>query len=163
MIRTRREPPKRRTLDDIFAESDELGLLNVAPPKSSAPSADQRLVATLQGIEAFVTQHGREPQKDAKDLNEATLAVQLAALRSDPAKVEGLAAWDALGLLGLLRPTLRGSEKALMTQPSRRMEQGRGTVAPPPRPARPRPRKPPSHRTASPLWTTSGTATPSAC
>jgi hypothetical protein len=100
MIRTRREPPKRRTLDDIFAESDELGLLNVAPPKSSAPSADQRLVATLQGIEGFVTQHGREPQKDAKDINEATLAVHLAALRSDPAKVEGLTAWDALGLLG---------------------------------------------------------------
>lgn len=101
MIRTRREPPKRRTLDDIFAEPDELGLLNVAPPRSSAPSADQRLVATLQGIQAFVSQHGREPQKDAKDLNEATLAVQLAALRSDPAKVEGLAAWDALGLLGV--------------------------------------------------------------
>ena len=100
MIRTRREPLKRRTLDDIFAEPDELGLLNVAPPRSSAPSADQRLVATLQGIEAFVTQHGREPQKDAKDLNEATLAVQLAALRSDPAKVEGLADWDPLGLLG---------------------------------------------------------------
>lgn len=100
MIRTRREPPKQRTLDDIFAESDELGLLTVAPPKSSAPSADQRLVASLQGIEAFVTQQGREPQKDAKDLNEATLAVQLAALRGDPAKVEGLAEWDTLGLLG---------------------------------------------------------------
>ncbi|MDL0433826.1 GIY-YIG nuclease family protein [Marinobacter sp. TBZ242] len=100
MIRTRREPPKRRTLDDIFADPDELGLLRVAPPKSSAPSADQRLVATLQGIEAFVTLHGREPQKDAKDLNEATLAVQLAALRRDPAKVDGLAAWDSLGLLG---------------------------------------------------------------
>jgi hypothetical protein len=100
MIRTRREPPKRRTLNDIFAEPDELGLLNVAPPRSSAPSADQRLVATLQGIEAFVTQHGREPLKDANDLNEATLAVQLAALRRDPAKVEGLADWDTLGLLG---------------------------------------------------------------
>ncbi|MDI5922511.1 GIY-YIG nuclease family protein [Halomonas sp. LR5S13] len=100
MIRTRREPPKQRTLDDIFAETDELGLLTVAPPRSLAPSADQRLVATLHNIEAFVTQHGREPQEDAKDLNEATLAVQLAALRGDPAKVEGLAAWDTLGLLG---------------------------------------------------------------
>ncbi|WP_299230837.1 GIY-YIG nuclease family protein [uncultured Halomonas sp.] len=100
MIRTRREPPKRRTLDDIFAEPDELGLLKVAPPRSSAPSADQRLVATLQGIEAFVNEQGREPQVDASDLTEATLAVQLAALRSDPAKVEGLADWDTLGLLG---------------------------------------------------------------
>ncbi|MGM0987756.1 MAG: GIY-YIG nuclease family protein [Pseudomonadota bacterium] len=100
MIRTRREPLKQRTLEDIFAESDELGLLTVAPPRSSAPSADQRLVATLQGIEAFVNEHGREPQEDAKDLKEATLAAHLAALRNDPAKVEGLAAWDTLGLLG---------------------------------------------------------------
>ncbi|MCK0767346.1 GIY-YIG nuclease family protein [Chromohalobacter canadensis] len=99
MIRTRREPPKRRTLDDIFATPDELGLLNVAPSKSSAPSADQRLVATLQGIEIFVTAHGREPREDAKGLNEATLAVQLAALRNDPAKAEGLADRDTLGLL----------------------------------------------------------------
>lgn len=99
MIRTRREPPKQRTLDDIFAESDELGLLTVAPPKLSAPSADQRLVVTLQSIETFVAQNGREPQKDAIDLSEATLGVQLAALRGDPAKVEGLAGWDTLGLL----------------------------------------------------------------
>lgn len=99
MIRTRRKLFKRRTLDDIFATPDELGLLNVAPPKSSAPSADQRLVATLQGIEAFVDTHGREPQKEATDLNEATLAVSLAALRSDPAKVKGLADWDTRGLL----------------------------------------------------------------
>lgn len=100
MIRTRRDPPKRRTLDDIFAEPDELDLLTVAPLRSSTPSADQRLVATLQGIEAFVTQHGYEPQEDAEDLNEATLAVQLAALRSDPAKVKGLVPWGTLGLLG---------------------------------------------------------------
>ncbi|MGP9579071.1 GIY-YIG nuclease family protein [Halomonas sp. AOP42-E1-40] len=99
MIRTRREPPKRRTLDDIFAEPDELGLLKVVPPRSSAPSADQRLVATLQGIETFVNEQGREPQVDASDLTEATLAVQLFALRSDPAKIEGLADWDTLGLL----------------------------------------------------------------
>lgn len=100
MIRTRREPTKRRTLEDIFTEPDDLGLLTVAPPRSSAPSADQRLVATLQGIEAFVTRHGREPEDNPKDLNESTLAVHLGALRRDPAKVEGLAAWDSLGLLG---------------------------------------------------------------
>ncbi|WP_110687332.1 GIY-YIG nuclease family protein [Salinicola aestuarinus] len=100
MIRTRREAPKRRTLDDIFATPDELGLLNVAPPRSSAPSADQRLVASLRSIEAFVSQHEREPKQDAEDLNEATLAVQLASLRNDPAKIEGLAAWDTLSLLG---------------------------------------------------------------
>jgi len=115
MIRARREPPKRRTLDDIFATPDELGLLNVAPPKSSAPTADQRLVSTLQGIEAFVSAHGREPWEDAIDLNEATLAVQLAALRSDPAKVEGLTAWDTLSLL---RNSAKDSEDTSQDQPA---------------------------------------------
>ncbi|MCE9666131.1 GIY-YIG nuclease family protein [Halomonas sp. M5N1S17] len=117
MIRTRRELPKRRTLDDIFTESDELGLLKLAPPSPSAPSADQRLVATLQGIEAFVTQHGREPQKDVEDINEATLAVQLAALRSDPAKVEGLAAWDTLGLLEVFTGDAEGQGEGDKDQP----------------------------------------------
>ncbi|CAM3467814.1 GIY-YIG nuclease family protein [Halomonas lysinitropha] len=121
MIRTRREPPKRRSLDDIFAESDELGLLTVAPPRSSAPSSDQRLVATLQNIEAFVTKNGRKPQQDAKDLNEATLAVQLAALRRDLSKVEGLADWDTLGLLG--RST-GDSEDASQDEPAKSARAG---------------------------------------
>lgn len=108
MIRTRREPPKRRTLDDIFSEPDELGLLKVLPSRSSVPSADQRLIATLQSIESFVKQNGREPQEDAANLNEAAKAVSLAALRSDPAKVAGLAGWDTLGLLGASAETCDG-------------------------------------------------------
>ncbi|MWJ28567.1 hypothetical protein GPM19_10165 [Halomonas sp. ZH2S] len=99
MIRTRREPPKRRALEDIFAEPDELGLLRVAPPRSSAPTTDQRLIASLQNIEAFVREHDREPEKDAEDLSEATLAAHLYALRGDLGRVEGLAEWDSLGLL----------------------------------------------------------------
>lgn len=108
MIRTRREPPKQRTLDDIFAESDELGLLTVAPPPSSAPTSDQRLLAALQAIEAFVRKHGHEPGQDGADLAEAMLAVQLAALRGDPSYVEGLAEWDSLGLL---RSSQEGQKK----------------------------------------------------
>lgn len=99
MIRTRREPPKRKTLDDIFAEPDDLGLLRVAPSATSAPSADQRLITALQNIEAFVRDKGREPDETADDLSEATLAVQLASLRRDKDHAEGLADWDSLGLL----------------------------------------------------------------
>lgn len=99
MIRTRREPLKRRTLDDIFSDSDELGLLDVSASQSSVSSADQRLVATLQAVEAFVTQNGREPDDEADDLSEATLAVHLAALRRDSDYVKGLAGFDSLGLL----------------------------------------------------------------
>ena len=90
MIRTRRVPPRRRTLDDIFAESDELGLLRVAPAATSAPSADQRLITALQNIEAFVRDKGREPDETADDLSEATLAVQLASLRQDKGHAEDL-------------------------------------------------------------------------
>ncbi|MGY4878983.1 GIY-YIG nuclease family protein [Vreelandella aquamarina] len=99
MIRTRREPPKRKTLDDILAEGDELGLLRVAPAATSVPSADQRLITALQNIEAFVRDKGREPDETADDLSEATLAVQLASLRQDKDHAEGLADWDSLGLL----------------------------------------------------------------
>ncbi|XKH61344.1 GIY-YIG nuclease family protein [Halomonas sediminis] len=99
MIRTHRDPSKQPTLDDIFDEPDELGLLNVAPRPASTPSADQRLVATLHGIEAFVRDFGREPQQDADDLSEAMLAVQLAALRGNPEHAELLVGWDTYGLL----------------------------------------------------------------
>ena len=128
MIRTRREPPKRRTLDDIFAEPDELGLLKVSPPRSSAPSADQRLIAALQSIEAFVAQNGREPQEDVADLNEASQAASLAALRSDPAWAERLADWDTLGLLSSSTPASEeGGPHAAETDGE---AQGGGATAP---------------------------------
>lgn len=99
MIRTRREPLKRRTLDDVFSDSDELGLLDVSASQSSVPSADQRLVATLQAVESFVKQNEREPDEEADELSEATLGVHLAALRRDPDHVKALAGFDSLGLL----------------------------------------------------------------
>ncbi|MGV2929945.1 GIY-YIG nuclease family protein [Vreelandella venusta] len=109
MIRTRREPLKRRTLDDIFSDSDELGLLDVSAISSSVPSADQRLVATLKAVESFVTQNEREPDQAADDLSEATLAVHLAALRRDPDYVRALAAVDSLGLLDSSKKDMRAT------------------------------------------------------
>ncbi|ABA56543.1 conserved hypothetical protein (plasmid) [Nitrosococcus oceani ATCC 19707] len=99
MIRTRREPFKRRTLDDIFAEPDSLGLLDVGPKRAAAPTANQRLVARLQTIAAFVSEQGREPTQNADDLGEATLAVQLSAIRANPEHVAALTVWDTHGLL----------------------------------------------------------------
>lgn len=99
MIRTRREPRKRRTLDDIFAEEDALGLLDVGAVRASAPTADQRLLASLKAIEAFISKAGREPDRDADDLAEATLAAQLGGIRGNPEHVAALADFDAHGLL----------------------------------------------------------------
>ncbi|WP_445012029.1 GIY-YIG nuclease family protein [Vreelandella stevensii] len=121
MIKTRREPLKRRTLDDIFSESDELGLLNVSAISPSVPSADQRLVATLKAVESFVTQNEREPDQAAEDLSEATLAVHLAALRRDPEHVRALAGFDSLGLLGGATAD-KGEVAQLDTEASRYVE-----------------------------------------
>lgn len=129
MIRTRRELTKRRTLDDIFAGPDEMNLLDVAPPRSSAPSADQRLVSMLQNIETFVAENEREPQQDARDLSEASLAVSLAALRRDPAKVEGLADWDTLGLLAASRDDSDGDSQDKRLSVSDEAEQDVGNKA----------------------------------
>jgi hypothetical protein len=101
MIRTRQEPTKRRTLDDLFAESDEYGLLNVVPKRAAAATADQRLLSSLKKVEAFVTQHGHAPDPKADDLTEASLAVQLTALRENPEHAAALAEYDALGLLNV--------------------------------------------------------------
>jgi len=99
MIRTRRKPPTRRTLDDIFAGDDPLGLLNVTVSRASTPTADERLLSGFQAVEAFVSKNGREPDKDAEDLREATLAVRLAAIRANPEHRDTLAQHDSLGLL----------------------------------------------------------------
>lgn len=101
MIRTRRQPVKRRTLDDIFAEEDTLGLLDVEPAGASAPTADERLIISLQAITAFVSRQGREPYQDADSIDEATLAVQLAALRAKPEHAAMLAESDTHGLLAV--------------------------------------------------------------
>src|SRR5690554_2259450 len=99
MIRTRREPPTRRTLDDIFSGDDPLGLLNVTASRASAPTVDERLLSGFQAVEAFVSENGREPDQDAEDLQEATLAVRLAAIRANPEHRDTLAQHDDLGLL----------------------------------------------------------------
>ncbi|MBV0932038.1 GIY-YIG nuclease family protein [Marinobacterium weihaiense] len=99
MIRTRREPPTRRTLDDIFSGDDPLGLLNVTASRASAPTADERLLSGFQAVEAFVSENGREPDQDAEDLQEATMAVRLAAIRANPEHRDTLAQHDDLGLL----------------------------------------------------------------
>lgn len=43
---------RNKILDEIF-NSDPIGLLDVKPKKSSAPNADERLIASFQEISHF--------------------------------------------------------------------------------------------------------------
>lgn len=118
MIRTRREPLKRRTLNDIFAEEDHLGLLDVTPKRAGGATADQRLLASLRMVEAFIGQHGREPDSEANNLTEASLAVQLTALRGNSEHVASLTEFDTLGLLEAHPQPLEELHHALTEAPS---------------------------------------------
>lgn len=104
MIHLRHQRAKRRTLDDVFDDPDPMGLLEVSAPQGAAPSADQRLIATLQAIEAFFSEQGREPDSQAEDIGEATLGVHLKALRNNPEYVATLAERDQHNLLGAIPP-----------------------------------------------------------
>ncbi|MGO2133641.1 MAG: GIY-YIG nuclease family protein [Halomonas sp.] len=100
MIEYHRKRPHKRTLEDIFSEDDDLGLLNVKPSsRAVAGSQEQRLLTSFHAIEDYVTQHGTEPSIDDADLAVASLARSLAAFRRRPEDKAILAKHDSLGLL----------------------------------------------------------------
>jgi len=80
-------------------ETDPLGLLNVQPKASSVMSADERLIAAFEEINAFMREHGREPAASA-DISERKLYSRLKGLRENPEKAAALAEIDVFHLLG---------------------------------------------------------------
>lgn len=87
-----------KSLQDIFDEADEFGLLEVKPHVSHAQSADARLIESFAEINAFYRAHQRAP--DSKNgMNERMLLSRLQGLRDDANKVAQLKAVDEFGLL----------------------------------------------------------------
>lgn len=84
----------RPTLDEIFAENDEFGLLDVKPV-AVAGLADHPDEAVLREVEAFHAKHGRIPDPDADSHDEMRLGVIFRKLVPS----ENLRAMDRLGLL----------------------------------------------------------------
>ena len=79
-------------------DNDPLGLLVVKMKASSVISADERLVASFEEINAFKREHGREPAL-SRDISERKLYGRLKGLRESPEKAAALAKFDAFGLL----------------------------------------------------------------
>ncbi|ATF17100.1 GIY-YIG nuclease family protein [Phaeobacter gallaeciensis] len=91
----------RPTLDDIFAEPDEFGLLQVAPQKQVASKSDGG-TAVLSDVTRFFEQHGRLPDPDAEDHEEMRLGTIWDKLRQAP--TQDMLEADRLGLLTAAEP-----------------------------------------------------------
>lgn len=63
----------RPSLEDIFAEDDEFGLLNVKPAAAPRASSDARNDAIVAEVRAFQEKHGRLPDPDAGNHDEMRL------------------------------------------------------------------------------------------
>ena len=91
------ENPKK-TLQDIFAEEDEFGLLDVKPLAAPAAQADERTIAAFQDINAFYEKNGRLPLKD-KGIQEFSLLSRLEMLQNSSEKADILRGYDRFNLL----------------------------------------------------------------
>ncbi|HCZ9310683.1 TPA: GIY-YIG nuclease family protein [Citrobacter amalonaticus] len=86
------------TIDDIFSEPDDLGLLVVEPLKIYS-STGNLPVSRLEEINAFYVVHGRPPLPDSEEFKETLLAQRLRALKDNKQYREMLQPFDIHGLL----------------------------------------------------------------
>ncbi len=88
---------KKKTLQDIFDEEDEFGLLDIKPKVSAVRNDDERLIASFAELNEFYEKHQREPHPNHG--SERSLYARLRGIRENPSKIEQLRAYDRLGLL----------------------------------------------------------------
>lgn len=88
----------KQSLDEIFAEEDELGLLaDVAPKKQAKAASNEPAVANFLDLVTFVEEHGYEPRPDVQA--EKLLAVRLNSYRTKPELRARVQSYDTVGLL----------------------------------------------------------------
>jgi hypothetical protein len=84
---------------ETILETDPLGLLETKPKTSSVISADDRLIASFEEINAFMRERNREPAA-SRDIGERKLYSRLKGLRESPEKALALTEFDTFDLLG---------------------------------------------------------------
>ena len=89
---------KDKILDEIFS-NDPLGLLNVKPKTSNVKTADERLSASFEEINDFISKNEREPAPNPSNITEYQLYSRLKNLREDENKMLALEPQDTYGLL----------------------------------------------------------------
>lgn len=91
---------KDKILDDIFS-NDPFGLLNVKPKTSNVKTTDERLSASFEEINEFISKNDREPEPNPSNISEYQLYSRLKSLREDENKILALEPQDKYGLLNV--------------------------------------------------------------
>ena len=93
----------RLTLDELLAESDDLGLLDVKPHPVNTSTEAVRIQQAFEEINVFVDRHHFAPGEgeagEKVSVNERTLQVRLKTYRENPDIAEQLKEFDRHGLL----------------------------------------------------------------
>lgn len=87
-----------RSLDEIFEEEDEYGLLEIRQRSVSSSTPDSRNVEIVGQVNAFYEAHGRLPDDNSIDLEEMKLGTIWRSIRTSPSAA--MAAADRNKLLG---------------------------------------------------------------
>ena len=87
---------KEFILNNIFV-NDPLGILEVKA-KNTVVTADDRLIASFEEINAFYEKYSKEPQRTT-DMNERGLFSRLKGIKDNQTKIESLKQYDRFNLL----------------------------------------------------------------
>lgn len=88
---------KKKTLQDIFDDEDDFGLLDVKPKANPVRNEDERLVSSFKEINQFFEKNNREPQPN--NVQEFSLYSRLKGIRENEHKKEALLKYDTHHLL----------------------------------------------------------------
>lgn len=99
---------------EFVSANDELGLLTVKP-KTSAPTADEHLLAKFNEINDFFSTNSREPQADMSNVPEFMLHQRLSSIRGNAEQCASLKDYDIHNLLP--HPTKTETEKEEVEEP----------------------------------------------
>lgn len=86
-------------LNKLFEGED--GALFQPKPKRHVATADDRLIESFTKITQYAQKHGRRPDAEADNMDEAILGTTLNSILSDKGKLDKLEDYDELGLLDL--------------------------------------------------------------
>lgn len=77
--------PRYKSLDEIFDEPDEFGLLEIKEkPRSNTSSPEARNAEIVQQVNSFYERHGRLPDDNSLDLEEMKLGTIWHSIRTSP-------------------------------------------------------------------------------
>jgi hypothetical protein len=88
---------KKKTLQDIFDEDDDLGLLNIKP-STVAPSEEEKRITSFEEINVFFEKNKREPI-ERKNPQEHSLFNRLKTIRNNAVEMNQLKPYDKHDLL----------------------------------------------------------------